>query len=265
MNLWNQLYARLMNEAEGGEGNNGAGGNPLGNIGESDYLNEPDNGGDNDKTTDTGAPSDDGLLDNSNTGNDDSDRGKPADDNDSNPNLIKDGLLDDTKEPDKDGEGKEPDKESDKEPDGEEVEYKFELPEGFTLPDAVKDDITAMAKEHKLPADVVQKFVTKHAEIKQQELEVARQTIQSWKAETVADPVLGGDNLPGTLKNVNNALSIDGGAEVKEILQQTGLQNHPAFIKFLNAYGKMIRTDSNRSGKIGAAETTDQDAINSFY
>lgn len=258
--LWNMLYSNVMNES-GADGAAGGGSpapsNPLGNAGQADYL----NGGEGDQSNNQGAGGgDDG--DGSSPGNDDGSSGAGGDGDDAGDSgdgndkgLGGDGLLD--------GEG-DAKPEGDESPTPSDADFSFEMPEGFTLDETVQADIVKLAKDHNVSPEAAKLFVQKHAELKQAELATARQTIQEWKEATAADPEIGGDFLQQTMRNVKNALNAPGGAEVTEILKQTGLQNHPAFIRFLNSYGKMNRNDSNRGGNPSTV-VSDQQKIDAFY
>lgn len=258
MKTWQMM---LMNEqgADGGDGGGSpAPSNPLGNAGQADYL----NGGEGDQSNNQGG--DGGAGDGANnSGNGDqgadggtggdNDAGDSGDGNDK--GLGGDGLLD--------GEG-DAKPEGDESPTPSDADFSFEMPEGFTLDETVQADIVKLAKDHNVSPEAAKLFVQKHAELKQAELATARQTIQEWKEATAADPEIGGDFLQQTMRNVKNALNAPGGAEVTEILKQTGLQNHPAFIRFLNSYGKMNRNDSNRGGNPSTV-VSDQQKIDAFY
>lgn len=261
--LWNMLHGNLMNGegGDGGQGGGGAapGGNPLGNAGQADYLNggegdqSGNNQGGNGGTNGAAAPAGNGgESSDSGTGGD---NGAGDGGDGDNKGLGGDGLLDDVG--DKPAEGEEKPAPSD-------ADFTFEMPEGFTLDESVQADIVKIAKEHNVSPEAAKVFVQKHAELKQAELATARQTIQEWKEATAADPEIGGEYLQQTMRNVKNALNAPGGAEVTEILKQTGLQNHPAFIKFLNAYGKINRNDSNRGGNPSTV-VSDQQKIEAFY
>lgn len=249
MKLWQMLYGNLMEENNGGEGGGGGAtppaGNPQGNIGEADYLNTPNDANQPAPKTEAKPAEDDpdkkldfnngeGLLD-----------------------LKTDGDSDDN--PDDD-----PTKQSDKDPAPADADYKFDLPEGFILDDDVKQSVIDLAKESGVTPDVANKFVQKHAELKQQELETAKATIEDWRKQTLADPEVGGDFIQQTMKNVNTALAAPSGNEFAEILKQTGLQNHPAVVKFLNHYGKMVKTDSVK-GVTPVTEVSDKQKLDDFY
>lgn len=258
--LWNMLYSNLMNEsgADGGDGGGSpAPSNPLGNAGQADYLNggEGDQSGNNQGgdggANGAAAPAGDGGESSDSGAGGDNGAGDGGDGNDK--GLGGDGLLDGDAKP-----------EGDKSPTPSDADFSFEMPEGFTLDESVQADIVKIAKEHNVSPEAAKVFVQKHAELKQAELSTARQTIQEWKEATAADPEIGGDFLQQTMRNVKNALNAPGGAEVTEILKQTGLQNHPAFIRFLNSYGKMNRNDSNRGGNPSTV-VSDQQKIDAFY
>lgn len=255
MKLWQTLYSNLMNEAGTDGGAGGAGG--ATDPGAADYLNgdsgadQGDQGNANDNNA--GANGDAGNGDGADNGNDNNpgdNGGKSLDDGT--------GLLDEIK--DDKGEGGENNEAAPLD----DSAFTFELPEGFELADNVKADVIALAKEHKISPEAAQKFVQKHAELKQAELDQAKATINEWKEETLADPDVGGQYIQQTMKNVNKALSVPHGNEVAEILKQTGLQNHPAFVKFLNHYGKLVSNDSNR-GTNPTTAPSDQQKLDALY
>ena len=248
MKLWNMLYSNLMNEEGGGEGAPPAGANtnnPMGNAGDADYLND-------DPTPAVVPPAADPVTPPADDKDPAADDGKKTIDLNDGKGLLDEDDIDD------------PDKKDDQPPAPTDADYKFDLPDGFDLSDDVKQSVIDLAKEANVSPEVANKFVQKHAEIKQQELADAKETIEGWRKETVADPEIGGDYLQQTMKNVNNALNAPAGAEVAEILKQTGLQNHPAIIKLLNHYGKMAKTDSVR-GVTPVTTVSDKQKLESFY
>lgn len=245
MKLWNMLYSNLMNEEGGGEGVPSAGANannPMGNAGDADYLNDDP----------APAPAADPVTPPADDKDPAADDGKKTIDLNDGKGLLDEDDIDD------------PDKKDDQPPAPTDADYKFDLPDGFDLSDDVKQSVIDLAKEANVSPEVANKFVQKHAEIKQQELADAKETIQGWLTETRNDPEIGGEYLQQTMKNVNNALNAPSGAEVAEILKQTGLQNHPAIIKLLNHYGKMAKTDSVR-GVTPVTTVSDKQKLDALY
>ena len=246
MKTWQMMFGAmmLMNEAgaDGGEGGGGAA--PAADTGAGFY----EDGGEGGEAKQEAAAPAEGEGDKPAEGEKPADEGLTLDDGK--------GLLDD-EEANKEAEG-------DEKPALTDDDYQFELPEGFVLDDGVKASIVDIAKEANVSPEVANKFVQKHAELKQAELTQAKETIESWRQETINDPQLGGNYIQQTMKNVNRALSAPGGKEVAEVLKQTGLQNHPAVVRLLNHYGNIAKADS-LSGVRSEPMTTDNEKVKSFY
>lgn len=142
-------------------------------------------------------------------------------------------------------------------------EFKYELPEGYTLSEEQKKQYIEMAKEKGVKPEQLQTFVNEHIQAEQGKIEQYRSIVSSWESEVKADPVLGGDNFPATRKNVNAACSIEGGQEFRKVLADTGLISNPAVVKYLNKLGTMVNTDGLVLG--GQVKETGNQDIKSLY
>lgn len=124
--------------------------------------------------------------------------------------------------------------------------YDFQMPEGFELNSEITEQFTAYAKDLKLPQDkaqaavdmgvrLVESFQSKQAEAFQQQ-----QT--TWRNEVTADKEIGGDKLEENLGYAARALDTFA-PDLRQVLNDTGLGNHPAFVRAFVKIGKAISED----------------------
>jgi hypothetical protein len=138
--------------------------------------------------------------------------------------------------------------------------YEFKVPEGFTLDQAVLDEFTPVLKELELPQDKAQKLVDTYSKItqaaaqKQQDDWVAQ--VNDWGKSVEKDPLLGGKNLPITVKDAQSAVARFGTNELKVALETTGLGNHPELVRFCAAVGKAMSEDTFHKVTAPGAERT---------
>ena len=144
-------------------------------------------------------------------------------------------------------------------PPAEPVEYAFTTPDGAAPLDPKRvEAFTALAKELKLPADTAQKVVDLAAQEAKASAEAHTALVQSWADEVKADKTLGGDNLSASALVARKAIDL-GPPELKELLNSTGLGNHPAVFKWAHAVGKALSEDTFRTS--GTASNSDNGSI----
>ena len=144
-------------------------------------------------------------------------------------------------------------------PPAEPVEYAFTTPDGAAPLDPKRvEAFTALAKELKLPADTAQKVVDLAAQEAKASAEAHTALVQSWADEVKADKTLGGDNLSASALVARKAIDL-GPPELKELLNSTGLGNHPAVFKWAYAVGKALSEDTFRTS--GTASNSDNGSI----
>lgn len=129
-----------------------------------------------------------------------------------------------------------------------EITYEFKAPDGIELDKARVAEFTAIAKELKLPADAAQKVVDLaiQAEVKRAEAHATQ--VADWAAEVKADKVLGGDKLAESTAIAMKAIDL-GPPELKDLLNSSGLGNHPAVFKWAHAVGKALSEDTFKAGQ----------------
>lgn len=135
----------------------------------------------------------------------------------------------------------------------------FEMPEGMQLDEAVLGDFSALAKELNLPQDQAQKIV----DIASQKLLPAwqeqlsnqwKEQLTGWANESRNDEEIGGSKLPQALHSATKALDAFGTPALREVLETTGIGNHPEMIRFASKIGNSISQDGFVNGESRVAE-----------
>lgn len=123
----------------------------------------------------------------------------------------------------------------------------FAFEEGKALDIELADDIKATAKELGLTQSQAQKLAdlalkrTESAQSKQAEM--LAQARDEWAGQAKADKEFGGDAIEANLATARKALDTFGTPELKALLNESGLGNHPEVIRFFYRSGKAISED----------------------
>lgn len=108
------------------------------------------------------------------------------------------------------------------------------------------DFVTTVAKEMKLnneQAGSLLKILADNYQTVQQQAVQKERT--NWRAELRSDPELGGENFDKTRLHLSTVMRKFGNNEVKDILNSTGLGDHPAFVRMFNAIGASMSQEVN--------------------
>jgi hypothetical protein len=125
------------------------------------------------------------------------------------------------------------------------AEYtEFTEPEGQQMPANVAQLVKETAKELDLTQDQAQKLV--ELNIKRDQLMHERVNAEStrWLNELPSDKEFGGEKLSENLAIAKKAIDTFGTPELKKILEQSRLGNHPEFIRAFYRAGKAISQDN---------------------
>jgi len=129
-------------------------------------------------------------------------------------------------------------------PKGAPEKYEFKAPEGRNFDNEVISSFSDIAKELNLSQESAQKILdkvgAKAAERQAQNLEAVR---QEWAQTSQADKEFGGDNIQSNLAVAKKALDTFGTPELRSLLNESGLGNHPELIRFFYRAGKAISED----------------------
>lgn len=140
----------------------------------------------------------------------------------------------------------------------------FTAPEGTALDAAVMTEFEMAARELNLPQDAAQKLIDKMAPVmaKQQTAQL-EQLRTDWAAASTSDKEFGGDKLTENLGFARKAMDTFGTPELKTMLNDTGLGNHPDVVRFMVRAGKAISEDRIVTG--GAPASANRSAADVLY
>ena len=144
--------------------------------------------------------------------------------------------------------------------------YEFAMPEGFVVDEAAVEAVTPILKELNCSQETAQKLVDLHfAQIRamQEAQEKAKaETLAQWAREIRADKDIGGPNIMQNLLPGTRLLNRFGSPALNELLQESGLDRHPAVVRFLVAVGKEFAEDRwADGGKRGPAGVMTPEAV----
>jgi hypothetical protein len=147
--------------------------------------------------------------------------------------------------------------------------YEFKAPEGAKFDDKVIEQFSEVAKELDLPQDAAQKILDKVGPVlAQRQLEQVEAIRSQWTESAKSDKEFGGQKLDESLAAGKKALDQFGTPELRTLLNESGLGNHPEVIRFFVRTGKAISEDgfvgrSQGNGK--AAPKGFNDLANALY
>lgn len=132
--------------------------------------------------------------------------------------------------------------------------YEVKLPEGFTADESLISDFKKMALEDKLPPASAQKYVDMYANAAQgmmKQLTDQHAAAQAaWQKEIFAMPEFQGERLTQSKAILGRAMEEYGSPEARTILNESGLGNHPALVKYLlNLAEGLVEGTSVPAGK----------------
>lgn len=135
--------------------------------------------------------------------------------------------------------------------------YEFKMPEGIELDKSAADEFSTIAKEYKLTQEQAQKVAEVGAKMVQRQAEAHKAQVQSWIEAVKTDKEIGGDKLNENLAIARKTIDQFGSPELKDILNATGLGNHPEIVKMAYKIGKSISDDGFVRGASSKADAND--------
>lgn len=145
---------------------------------------------------------------------------------------------------DGDGSGQDTDSSSQTPPD---AYADFALPEGVPLDEALLAEASPLFKELGLTQDQAQKLVDFQAKQvqagSQSQVDAFNQLMDDWQEQSRNDAEFGGDNFEENVAVARSAIAKFGTPELKQLLEEHGVGNHPEVIRFMVKVGKLTAED----------------------
>ena len=137
--------------------------------------------------------------------------------------------------------------------------YQFHVPEGYFLSDGMREELTKTAQQYGMTNDAANAMIQLHLkqmEATAREMEAkASEQPAIYEREARQDPEFGGAKFEQSLSTAKAALANFGSAKLLELLDQTGLGNHPEMIRLLYRVGRAQKEGGYGGGAPVPTET----------
>lgn len=143
----------------------------------------------------------------------------------------------------------------------------FAMPEGVEVDSALLSEATPLFKELGLTQEQAQKLVDFQAKQVQagsaNQVEAYNQLMNDWQDQARNDKEYGGDKFDENISVAQSALEKFGTPELKQMMEEYGIGNHPEVIRFMVKVGKL--TSEDVPGGSTAALSTPKDRVSLLY
>lgn len=143
----------------------------------------------------------------------------------------------------------------------------FVMPEGVELDSALLTEAAPLFKELGLTQDQAQKLVDFQAKQAQasseSQVDAFNQLMNDWQTKSKNDKEFGGDKFEENVGVARSAIDKFGTPELKQLLEEHGVGNHPEVIRFMVKVGKLTAEDV--PGGLTTATTKAQDRVSLLY
>lgn len=149
---------------------------------------------------------------------------------------------------------------------GQPVEYTdFTVPEGVALDADALGEFVPFAKELGLNQEQAQRLVDMGSMIaskmQQSSIENWQKQTSEWAEQTKADKEIGGKEFDANIGVALKAIETFGTPELKALLDESGIGNHPEIVRFAYKIGKAIGEDN----KLVAGKAGQKDILKVMY
>lgn len=149
--------------------------------------------------------------------------------------------------------------------DGADEPLEFKLPEGIPADDEMLAGFKDVAKEAGLKGPQAQKVVDLYVRAMRKEAESAKAEhearIQTWADSLKTDAELGGKAYTQNVAHAQRGLAKFATPELRTLLNETGLGNHPELVRVFARVGKAMAEDSFSGAGPTAGSVTSDEAL----
>lgn len=143
----------------------------------------------------------------------------------------------------------------------------FVMPEGVELDSALLTEATPLFKELGLNQDQAQKLVDFQAKqakaSSESQVDAFNQLMNDWQEQSKNDKEFGGDKFEENVGIARSAIDKFGTPELKQLLEEHGVGNHPEVIRFMVKVGKLTAEDV--PGGTNTPPSKAQDRVSLLY
>lgn len=141
----------------------------------------------------------------------------------------------------------------------------FVLPEGMSLDEGALAEAVPMFKELGLTQEQSQKVIDLYAKQVQagseKQVDDFNQLMNDWRDKSQNDREFGGDKFNESVKTARAAINEYGTPELKQLLEDHGVGNHPEVVRFMVRVGRTLKEDVPGSSGSAASKTADRVSI----
>lgn len=137
----------------------------------------------------------------------------------------------------------------------------FDVPEGYGVDETVLSEYQEWAQDNNLTQDQAQAGVNLVAKMKEAEMARWVEQQKTWVDQAKSDSEIGGEQFDQNISTAVKARNSFGTPEFSEMLDTSGLGNHPEMIRFLNRVGKAISEDRMVVGGADASQRTRESVL----
>lgn len=125
----------------------------------------------------------------------------------------------------------------------------FKMPEGVTVDADLLGGVAPVLLKHGLTQEAAQELIDAYtaAQVKAEgarQASFAKQVNEEWPAALKTDKVIGGAQYEANVIVAKRAITAFGDQALKDMLQETGLGNHPALVRFAYRAGLTVMEDT---------------------
>lgn len=148
----------------------------------------------------------------------------------------------------------------------------FDMPKGIIIDEAALAQATPLFKELGLTQEQSQKVIDLYAgQVQagsQKQVDDFNRLMSDWRTKSANDKEFGGDKFEENVKIAQSAIGKYGTPELKQLLEEHGVGNHPEVIRFMVKVGQTLKEDiPGTTGAVttGAVTTKAEDRVNILY
>lgn len=123
----------------------------------------------------------------------------------------------------------------------------FTLPEGMEMDVEILGEFKNLAKELNIPQAKAQQLIDFQSQLASKQAEAYQAAVtkqaQDWAASIKNDPEIGGENYDKSVASAIKVIQSFGDPALTELLNTSGLGNHPALFKFCHRISAAISED----------------------